>query len=144
MTGSLTAKRLAFVDEYLVDLNATQAAIRAGYSAKTAIVIANQLMAVPEIKAAIAARQQARVERTEITQDYVLQRLKAEAEYCGEGASHGARVSALNLLGKHVGMFVERLDVKHSVDTERDALADRLVELIARRRAAADSAAAHH
>lgn len=71
----LTAKQQRFVQEYLVDLNATQAAIRAGYSAKTARSIAQENLTKPDIASAIAAAQQKRALRVEVTQDRVLQEL---------------------------------------------------------------------
>ncbi len=72
---SLTAKQQRFVEEYLIDLNATQAAIRAGYSAKTAEQQGHQLLKKTLVAAAIAEAQAARTERTEITQDMVLKEL---------------------------------------------------------------------
>lgn len=72
---ALTAKRVRFVDEYLIDLNATQAAIRAGYSAKTAGQIGDELLKKPEIVAALQSAMQARSNRTEITQDRVIAEL---------------------------------------------------------------------
>lgn len=72
---SLTPKQAAFVREYLVDLNATQAAIRAGYSARTAASIGEENLRKPDIAAAIQAAMDARAQRTEITQDRVLQEL---------------------------------------------------------------------
>lgn len=71
----LTPKQARFVDEYLIDLNATQAAIRAGYSAKTAEWIGPQVLGKPHVAAAIAERIAARQKRTEITQDRVLEEL---------------------------------------------------------------------
>nr|WP_247991737.1 terminase small subunit [Bradyrhizobium sp. 186] len=76
----MTAKQAAFVREYLIDLNATQAAIRAGYSVKTAGVIAVELMTKPHVKAAIDAAMAARSEETKIDAAWVLKRLAAEAE----------------------------------------------------------------
>lgn len=73
--AGLTAKQELFVQEYLIDLNATQAAIRAGYSQKTAGSQGFDLLIKPEIAKAIAAAQQKRAERTGITQDRVLQEL---------------------------------------------------------------------
>lgn len=67
--------RRLFVDEYLIDLNATQAAIRAGYSAKTAASQGERLLRDPDIKRAIAGRMKAREARTEITQDKVIREL---------------------------------------------------------------------
>jgi phage terminase small subunit len=75
MSKKLTAKQQRFVDEYLVDLNATQAAIRAGYSKKTAHAIGEENLRKPEIQAALQERMKARQERTEITQDAVLKEL---------------------------------------------------------------------
>ncbi|WP_318833690.1 terminase small subunit [Burkholderia cepacia] len=71
---ALTDKQRRFVDEYLVDLNATQAAIRAGYSAKRADAIGHENLRKPEVAAHLAERQQALQERTEITQEMVLKR----------------------------------------------------------------------
>ena len=69
---ALREKQIAFVREYLIDLNATQAAIRAGYSQKTANVIASELLTKPDIQLAITNAIKERAERTEITQDRVL------------------------------------------------------------------------
>ena len=71
----LTPKQQRFVAEYLVDLCASAAAARAGYSAKTAGQIGLELLKKPEIAAAIAEAQRARSERTQITADRVLQEL---------------------------------------------------------------------
>lgn len=72
---ALTDKQRRFVDEYLVDLNATQAAIRAGYSQKTAGQIGEQNLKKLEVAAAVQEAQAARAKRTEITQDMVLREL---------------------------------------------------------------------
>lgn len=104
----MTPKQNRFVDEFLVDLNATQAAIRAGYSARTAEQQGPRLLGNVEIAAAVQAAQQARSERLQITQDDVLRGLRREATLSGENSSHAARVSAWGLIGKHLGMFVER------------------------------------
>jgi phage terminase small subunit len=71
----MTPKQERFVQEYLIDLNATAAAKRAGYSAKTAHVIGQENLSKPEISFALAAAQQQRGERTEITADRVLKEL---------------------------------------------------------------------
>ena len=72
---ALTAKQERFVAEYLIDLNATQAAIRAGYSEKTAEQQGHQLLKKTLVAAAIAEAQAKRQTRTEITQDRVLAEL---------------------------------------------------------------------
>ena len=69
---ALTAKQSRFVEEYLVDLNATQAAARAGYSAKTAEQQGYQLLQKTSVQQAIAEAMSKRSERTEITADQVL------------------------------------------------------------------------
>ena len=104
----MTPRQQRFVDEYLVDLNATQAAIRAGYSARTAEQQGPRLLGNVEIVEAVQVAQQARSHRMQITQDDVLRGLRREATLEGEGSSHAARVSAWGLIGKHLGMFVER------------------------------------
>jgi hypothetical protein len=104
----MTPKQRRFVDEYLLDLNATQAAIRAGYSAPTAEQQGPRLLGNVEVATAIQAAQQTRSERLRITQDDVLRGLHREATLAGEGSSHAARVAAWTHIGKHLGMFVER------------------------------------
>lgn len=71
----MTPKQQRFVEEYLIDLNATAAAERAGYSKKTAYSIGQENLNKPEISSAIAAAQAERAERTKIDADYVLNRL---------------------------------------------------------------------
>lgn len=71
----MTPKQEAFVREYLIDLNATKAAIRAGYSETTAYSIGQENLNKPEIAAAISEAQADRAERTQINADYVLNRL---------------------------------------------------------------------
>lgn len=72
---ALTAKQQRFVDEYLIDLNATQAAIRAGYSPKTADQQASRLLTNVKVRAYLAERQGDRGRRLEISQDMVLREL---------------------------------------------------------------------
>ena len=71
----LTAKQIRFVDEYLVDFNGTQAAIRAGYSEKTAAATAARLLRNVNIQAEISRRQKDLQRRTEVTQDRVVKEL---------------------------------------------------------------------
>lgn len=73
--SKLTAKQQRFCDEYLIDLNATQAAIRAGYSEKTAQMQSSRLLSNVMVQHYLQKRKQERVERTEITQDMVLYEL---------------------------------------------------------------------
>lgn len=73
--GVLTEKQELFVLEYLIDLNATQAAIRAGYSARSARNQANRLMTNDDIQEAIKKANSERLERIKVDSDHVLQRL---------------------------------------------------------------------
>lgn len=110
--SDLTDLQSRFVDEYLIDLNATQAAIRAGYSEKTAAVIGSENLVKPNIAAEIQLRKQERQQRTEITADVVLrevwQMFRADARelvevrvgccrHCyGEGHKHQRTVAEFN------------------------------------------------
>ena len=156
----LTAKQIRFVDEYMVDFNATQAAIRAGYKAKTAHVIGAENLRKPKIAEEIARRQKDLQKRTEISQDRVVKELARIAfadasDYaCIEtltyenedgtvspvqivspkdtgalsddqraaiaGIKQGAngieiklhdKIKALELLGRHIGMFNDKLSL---------------------------------
>lgn len=78
----LTDKQARFVDEYLVDLNATQAAIRAGYSAKTANEQGARLLANVSVQNAIRERQEVLKMKTEITQEWVVERYRRIVEGC--------------------------------------------------------------
>ena len=100
---ALTAKQQMFVKEYLVDLNATQAAIRAGYSVKTAGQIGDEILKKPEIAAAVQAGMDARSQRTEITADYVLDTIRKTIERCQSAEEYqpAAVLKGAELLGKH-------------------------------------------
>lgn len=73
--SKLTSKQARFIDEYMIDLNATQACIRAGYSARTADRIGPELLGKTCVQAALSVRMKDREKRTEITQDKVLSEL---------------------------------------------------------------------
>ena len=72
----LTPKEERFVEEYLVDLNGTAAAIRAGYSARSARAIAHENLTKPHIQDAIATAKAERSARTRVTQDLVIEELR--------------------------------------------------------------------
>ena len=113
-SNGLNEQQQLFVDYYLADIgmNATSAAIKAGYSEKTARQQASRLLSNVNIQMAIKEAQAKLSESCLVTQKMVIEGLKAEATLSGEGSSHSARVSAWGLLGKHLGMFVEKTENK--------------------------------
>jgi phage terminase small subunit len=147
MSKKLTDKQQRFVDEYLIDLNATQAAIRAGYSEKTASKIGSENLLKPEIQKYISERIQIRTERTEVTQDYVLKTIVDTIERCRQHKpvmnKDGTRVmvetedgeyvpayqfdssavlKGTDQLGRHLKMFTDK--VEHSGNVGNESLTD--------------------
>lgn len=129
--AKLTAKQRRFCDEYLIDLNATQAAIRAGYSEKNARNIASENLAKPNIKAYIDERMAEKESRLIATQDEVLKYLTSVlrgesqsteivVEGTGDGCSEARtlkkepsekdRLRAAELLGKRYGLYTDKVE----------------------------------
>ena len=148
--AKLTPKQERFCEEYLIDLNATQAAVRAGYSEKTAYSAGQRLLRNVEIQNRIAELKAERSKRTEITQDRVVKELAAmafaKATDYAEITSNGValtptahltpvqqaaitgiketqsgievkldKTKALELLGRHLGMFTDKLELSGAV-----------------------------
>lgn len=137
---TLTAKQKRFVSEYLIDLNATQAAIRAGYSEKTAAVIGAENLKKPNIADAVQQAMEKREKRAEISQDEVIQDLRELRDICmgrkaikvmtivknaregtaepveteGKMFEPAAANRSLELLGKHLNMFTDKVDLSNS------------------------------
>jgi phage terminase small subunit len=121
----LTAKQQAFIKEYLIDLNSTQAAIRAGYSKKTAKEIGCENLTKPHVNEAIEEAMNKRSEKLEITAEYVLGSLKEVADRCMQAVpaldkegnptgeyyfEHSGANKALELLGKHLKLFTDKVE----------------------------------
>lgn len=126
---ALTPKQERFVQEYLVDLNATAAAKRAGYSEKNAGKIGPELLGKTRISSAIQKAMQARSYRTEVTQDYVIGKLKEIADKDASDAQdsdlrYANKIRALELLGKHTGAFEKHDDKTATLENAVRALAD--------------------
>lgn len=162
--AKLTPKQKRFVAEYLVDLNATQAAIRAGYSPKSAARIAVELLNKTHVQAEIRKAMADREERTGVTQDWVVQELYkiAHADRGGiakvvgggraveltdtdeldaeqraalvgvEETKFGIKVTtcdklkALELLGRHLGMFTDKQEISGSIGVSMERYLERL------------------
>lgn len=134
--ADLTPKQAEFVQQYLVDLNATQAAIRAGYAAGSADVEGCRLLGNAKVAEAVAAAQAERVARLRIDQDYVLKQAVKLHERCMQEVDpvldrRGQQIrddagnplfefnaagaaKALELVGKHVAIQAFREKVDHS------------------------------
>ncbi len=80
--GKLTPKQARFVENYLIDLNATQAAIRAGYSAKTAYSIGQRLLKHVEVAAVLASRQEKVIAKTGLQRERILREVELMAHSC--------------------------------------------------------------
>ena len=104
-TRGLTEKQKRFITEYLTDLNASVAAVRAGYKWGD---IGRQLLTKNHVKSAIQQAIQTRAERTEITADLVVQETCKNYQRCVDADEFSAANKALELLGRHTGAFPNR------------------------------------
>lgn len=107
--GKMTPRQRRFIDEYLIDLNATQAAIRAGYSQRTAYSIGEENLKKPEISQAIEAAQASRAARVAVSQDEVLEGIRRNTRASEEVQDYRTALRGYELLGKHLGMFSDKV-----------------------------------
>lgn len=147
---NLTAKQLMFCKEFLIDFNGTQAAIRAGYSKKTARQIATENLAKPYVRNEIEKLMDERTKRVERSADEVIEKLWEVADRCtqtvpvfdksGKEAgefkfdSSGANRS-LELLGKHFKLFTEKIESLSRIDIryeEAESQADAAIEALSK------------
>ncbi|MDR2647635.1 MAG: terminase small subunit [Oscillospiraceae bacterium] len=105
---TLNARQERFCREYVTDYNGTQAAIRAGYSVKTANEQAAQLLAKLSIQEHIAQLQKQVTKRLCLSEDRVIQELVRIQERALEVRAYPSAIRALELIGKHIGMWTER------------------------------------
>ena len=104
----LTKKQSMFVKEYLIDLNATQSAIRAGYSAKTAQRIGSENLSKPLIEAAIQKAINERAAKVDVTAEDVLESIKRIRNMTEAGEKWSDALRANELLGKHLKLFTDK------------------------------------
>ena len=109
----MTPKQQRFVQEYLIDLNATQAAIRAGYSKHTANEQGSQLLAKLNIREAVAAGQVKIAAAAAFTAEDILRDLEEARTGAVNAGQYSAAIRAVELRGKQIGMFVDRVMVKN-------------------------------
>lgn len=114
----LTPKQDRFCREYVIDLNATQAAIRAGYSKKTAGAVGFENLKKPEIAARIAAVVNEANKKAEVTSEEILANLAeiGRSRADGEIVKNSDRIRAWELLGKYKTLWTEKVDHQHSGD----------------------------
>ena len=132
MATRMTAKQKRFCDEYLIDLNATQAALRAGYSKKAARQVGNENMSKPYIKNYIEERMQEKEDSLIAKQDEVLKYLtsvmRGESKssvlaMAGDGVQEviqkppdeRERTKAAELLGKRYRLFTDKVEVEGAI-----------------------------
>jgi phage terminase small subunit len=108
--SKLTSKQALFCKEYLIDLNATQAAIRAGYSKNTACAIGTENLRKPNIALSIQEAMAERSESTGITANYVLEGIKKLTDILVAGEDPKAAYKGFELLGKHLALFTDKID----------------------------------
>lgn len=113
--SNLTAKQEMFCKEYLVDLNATQAAIRAGYSKKTANVIGPENLAKPCISQYIQELMNKRSERVEISSDWVLKGIKDLTDTLMVSEDPSKAYKGFELAGRHLKLFTEKVEIEANV-----------------------------
>lgn len=131
MSKELSSKQQRFCDEYLIDLNATKAAERAGYSAKTAQEQGSRLLSNVMVQARIDALKTQRSQSTGITAERVLTGIMGVIERCEQAVpvlddegnetgewkfESGSALRGYELLGKHLKLFTERIEVTDASD----------------------------
>jgi len=108
--SKLSPKMEKFVEEYLIDLNASEAVLRAGYKTRNQNRMGAELLRHPLVKSAIDKHMEKRRDRMELTADYVLTKLVNIVEQT-ENGNPSAALRGLELLGKHLGLYRDRQEI---------------------------------
>ena len=116
MADKLTKKQRAFIKEYKANGgNSTQAAIKAGYSEKTAYSIGSENLTKPEIKEALEKHEQKLQEKYEYTVDKMIQELESVRLNAAAENNRNAELRAIELKGKAFGLFVDKVEQKTNI-----------------------------
>ena len=121
MAGKLSDKQQTFVNEYLVDLNATQAAIRTGYSEKTAKQQGSRMLTNVDVAEAVQKEQEKRLKKLEIDADWVLKEAIDLYNECRREADRPQANNSLEKVGKHTK--IQAWNEKKTLDYGADTLA---------------------
>ena len=113
--SNLTANHALFCKEYLIDLNATQAAIRAGYSGKTAKETGYENLTKPHIASRVQCLMGERSKKTGITAEWVLKGIEDLTNRLIASEDPKAAYKGFELAGKHLKLFTENVEVKGEV-----------------------------
>jgi hypothetical protein len=110
MTGDrgMTRRQAAFVREYVIDRNGTQAAIRAGYSPRAASEQAARLLGNAKVASAIGAAEQRLSALADVTTQDIILSLQELAEEATAAGQYASAIRAVELVGRHIGMWPAR------------------------------------
>ena len=111
----LNAKQKRFCEEYIIDLNAAQACIRAGYSKKTARTIGSEHLTKPNIQVYIAELQAKISDRTAITIENTVKFIKEVTEEARDGGDASNALKGADLLMKHLGAYTQKIELSGEV-----------------------------
>lgn len=118
----LSPKEERFCQEYVIDYNGTQAAIRSGYKESDAAVRASKLLRKAKVSARVRDLQQEMAQRLALSQDYVVIELVNTYKECKAVEDSKNALRALELMGKHLGMFEKRQKEEGNDDRLEDML----------------------
>ena len=112
----LNPKQAAFVREYLVDRNGTQAAIRAGYSKKTANITASKLLTKANIKDAVDKGEEKHAERCAVTIETIKRMMDEDRDLARQLEQPGPAVTTTMNMAKLFGLITDKSHTEHTGD----------------------------